>query len=123
MFAKFKYLLQISLLLLITSCAAESSTQLTNINSDELSVVKEVTEFTNTATPSLPTTKPSLPTTKPSLPTPQPKATDSTQPKVTEKIKTPDQEKTKDQDNIKPSQSGNLIQNVYQIQTTLSIRG
>ena len=101
MFAKFKYLLQISLLLLITSCAAESSTQLTNINSDELSVVKEVTEFTNTATPSLPTTKPSLPT-------PQPKATDSTQPKVTEKIKTPDQEKTKDQDNIKPNQSGNF---------------
>ncbi len=111
-FTKLKYLLQISLLLLITSCATESNTQLTNINSDELSVVKEVTEIANTATPFPPTRQPKIAeiinTTKPSLPTPQPKATDSTQPKVTEKIKTPDQEKTKDQDNIKPSQSGNF---------------
>ena len=39
MIAKIKYLLQGGLLLLITACATESSTQLTNINSsDELSV-------------------------------------------------------------------------------------
>tara|TARA_B100000401_G_scaffold16349_1_gene10019 strand:- start:32 stop:883 length:852 start_codon:yes stop_codon:yes gene_type:complete len=112
-FTKLKYLLQISLLLLITSCATESNTQLTNINSsDELSVVKEVTEIANTATPFPPTRQPKIAeiinTTKPSLPSPQPKQTDSTQPKVTEKIKTSDQEKTKDQDNIKPSQSGNF---------------
>ena len=56
--AKFKYLLQIGLLILITSCAAESSTQLTNINSsDELSVVKEVTEIANTAKPFPPTSQ------------------------------------------------------------------
>ena len=52
MIAKIKYLLQGGLLLLITACATESSTQLTNINSsDELNVVKEVTEIVNTATP------------------------------------------------------------------------
>ena len=113
MIAKIKYLLQGGLLLLITACATESSTQLTNINSsDELSVVKEVTEIVNTATPFPPSGQPKIAeiinTAKPSLSTGQPKASDSTQPKVTEKIKTSDQEITKDQNNIKPSQSGNF---------------
>ena len=110
--AKFKYLLQIGLLILITSCAAESSTQLININSsDELSVVKEVTEIANTATPFPPTSQPKIAeitnTTKPISPTPQPKIADFTQPKVTE-IKTPDQEKSKEQEIIKPSESSNF---------------
>ena len=113
MIAKIKYLLQGGLLLLITACATESSTQLTNINSsDELNVVKEVTEIVNTATPFPPSGQPKIAeiinTAKPSLSTGQPKASDSTQPKVTEKIKTSDQEITKDQNNIKPSQSGNF---------------
>ena len=113
MFAQIKYLLQIGLLLLIASCATESSTQLTNINSsDEVSAVRELAEIKNTATPFPPTPQPKIAeiinTATPLLPTPQPKIADSTQPKVTEKIKTSDQEKTKDQDNIKPSQSGNF---------------
>ncbi len=113
MFAQIKYLLQIGLLLLIASCATESSTQLTNINSsDEVSAVRELAEIENTATPLPSTPQPKIAeiinTATPLLPTPQPKIADSTQPKVTEKIKTSDQEKTKDQDNIKPSQSGNF---------------
>ena len=48
MFAQIKYLLQIGLLLLIASCATESSTQLTNINSsDEVSAVRELAEIKN----------------------------------------------------------------------------
>ena len=113
MIAKIKYLLQGGLLLLITACATESSTQLTNINSsDELNVVKEVTEIVNTATPFPPSGQPKIAeiinTATPFPPSGQPKASDSTQPKVTEKIKTSDQEITKDQNNIKPSQSGNF---------------
>ena len=52
MFAKVKYLLVIGLLFLITACATESSTQVANIDSsDEVSIVKEVAEIVNTATP------------------------------------------------------------------------
>ena len=59
MFAKVKYLLAIGLLFLIHACATESSTQVTNIDSsDEASIVKEVAEIVNTATPIPPTPKP-----------------------------------------------------------------
>ena len=58
MFAKVKYLLAIGLLFLIPACATESSTQVRNIDSsDEVSVVKEVAEIVNTATPLPPTGK------------------------------------------------------------------
>jgi len=61
MFAQIKYLLQIGLLLLIASCATESSTQLTNINSsDEVSAVRELAEIKNTATPLPPTPQPKI---------------------------------------------------------------
>ena len=63
MFAKVKYLFAIGLLFLIHACATESSTQVTNIDSsDEVSVVKEVAEIVNTATP-LPATATPLPPT------------------------------------------------------------
>ena len=59
MFAKVKYLLAIGFLFLIPACATESSTQVANIDSsDEVSVVKEVAEIVNTATPIPPTPKP-----------------------------------------------------------------
>ena len=63
MFAKVKYLLAIGFLFLIPACATESSTQVANIDSsDEVSVVKEVAEIVNTATP-LPATATPLPPT------------------------------------------------------------
>ena len=78
MFAKVKYLLAIGLLFLIPACATESSTQVANIDSsDEVSVVKEVAEIVNTATP-LPATATPLPATATPLPptaTPVPPAT------------------------------------------------
>ena len=71
MFAKVKYLFAIGLLFLIHACATESSTQVTNIDSsDEVSVVKEVAEIVNSATPLPPTSTPTpLPPTATSVPT------------------------------------------------------
>ena len=71
MFAKVKYLLAIGFLFLIPACATESSTQVANIDSsDEVSVVKEVVEIVNSATPLPPTSTPTpLPPTATSVPT------------------------------------------------------
>ena len=56
MFAKLKYLLAIGFLFLLPACTSEPSTQVTNIDSsDEVSLVKEVSEIVNTATPLPPT--------------------------------------------------------------------
>ena len=92
--AKTKYILLISLLILISACATESSTQVINKDSsEEVTVVREVAEIENTTTP--------LP------PSPQPKASDSTQSKDKIKINTSKDEESKDQNNIE-SQSDNF---------------
>ena len=70
MFAKINYILAIGFLFLISACASESSTQIANIDSsDEVSVVKEVAEVVNTATPLPATATPLPPTATPVPPT------------------------------------------------------
>ena len=111
--AKTKYLLQISLLLLIPACATESSTQVINKDSsEEVTVVREVAEIENTTTPLPPSPQPKAsdstqPTATTLPPSPQPKVSDSTQSKDKIKINTSEDEESKDQDNIE-SQSDNF---------------
>ena len=110
---KTKYLLQIGLVLLISSCATESSNQVTNKDSsEEVRVVREASDSTQPTATALPpspqpkATDSTQPTATTLPPTPQPKASDSTQPKDKIKINTSDEEESKDQNNIE-SQSGN----------------
>ena len=111
--AKTKYLLLISLLLLISACATESSTQVINKDSsEEVTVVREVAEIENTTTPLPPSPQPKAsdstqPTATTLPPSPQPKASDSTQSKDKIKINTSKDEESKDQNNIE-SQSDNF---------------
>ena len=111
--AKTKYLLLISLLLLISACATESSTQVINKDSsEEVTVVREVAEIENTTTPLPPSPQPKAsdstqPTATKLPPSPQPKESDSTQSKDKIKINTSKDEESKDQNNIE-SESDNF---------------